>query len=105
MSGTEFEKAAGIGKAKKWKTSVRVSAEDGKQGEMVGDWLQVGLLYRDFCHLMPQMADIATHCQCHNSCASLTFSTTCMPLITKKPCHQLVYAHPHVPLDHQPKPV
>lgn len=42
MSGTEFEKAAGREKAKKWKTSVRVMAEGGKQGEMVGDWLQVG---------------------------------------------------------------
>lgn len=43
MSGTEFEKAAGREKAKKWKTSVRVKTEDGKQGEMVGDWLQVHL--------------------------------------------------------------
>lgn len=45
MSGTEFEKAAGREKAKKWKTSVRVKAEDGKQGEMVGEWLQVRLLF------------------------------------------------------------
>ncbi len=43
MSGTEFEKAAGREKAKKWKTSVRVAPINGKQGEMVGDWLQVRL--------------------------------------------------------------
>ena len=42
MSGTEFEKAAGREKAKKWKTSVRVASADGKQGEMIGDWLAVG---------------------------------------------------------------
>ena len=41
MSGTEFEKAAGREKAKKWKTSVRVAPVNGKQGEMMGDWLQV----------------------------------------------------------------
>ena len=44
MSGTEFEKAAGREKAKKWKTSVRVAPVNGKQGEMVGDWLQVWTL-------------------------------------------------------------
>ena len=41
MSGTDFERAAGREKAKKWKTSVRVLAESGKQGEMIGDYLQV----------------------------------------------------------------
>lgn len=41
MSGTDFERAAGREKAKKWKTSVRVLAEGGKQGEMIGDYLQV----------------------------------------------------------------
>lgn len=44
MSGTEFEKAAGREKAKKWKTSVRVAPVNGKHGEMIGDWLQVGIL-------------------------------------------------------------
>lgn len=43
MSGTEFEKAAGREKAKKWKTSVRVAPINGKHGEMIGDWLQVGV--------------------------------------------------------------
>ncbi len=41
MTGTEFEKAAGREKAKKWKASVRVAPTNGNQGEMVGDWLQV----------------------------------------------------------------
>ena len=41
MSGTEFEKAAGREKAKKWKASVRVAHANGQLGEMVGDWLQV----------------------------------------------------------------
>ncbi len=41
MTGTEFEKAAGREKAKKWKASVRVAPANGNQGEMVGDWLQV----------------------------------------------------------------
>ncbi|DBA86032.1 TPA: Lysine-specific demethylase 5A [Trebouxia sp. C0004] len=40
MTGTEFEKAAGREKAKKWKASVRVAPTYGNQGEMVGDWLQ-----------------------------------------------------------------
>ena len=43
MSGTEFEKAAGREKAKKWKASVRVAHVNGQLGEMVGDWLQVCL--------------------------------------------------------------
>lgn len=51
MSGTEFEKAAGREKAKKWKTSVRVASVNGKQGEMVGDWLQVIDGWRLKCHL------------------------------------------------------
>lgn len=41
MTGTEFEKAAGREKAKKWKASVRVAPTNGNQGEMVGEWLQV----------------------------------------------------------------
>ena len=44
MSGTEFEKAAGREKAKKWKASVRVAPVNGKQSEMVGEWLQVKFL-------------------------------------------------------------
>ena len=56
MSGTEFEKAAGREKAKKWKTSVRIAPVNGKQGEMVGDWLQVGWPCRVSCTTLCQQA-------------------------------------------------
>lgn len=56
MSGTEFEKAAGREKAKKWKTSVRVAPVNGKQGEMVGDWLQVWTACRPKCSAVCDLA-------------------------------------------------
>lgn len=63
MSGTEFEKAAGREKAKKWKTSVRVAPANGKQGEMVGDWLQVWISYQAFCTAVYDLAITLLCCQ------------------------------------------
>jgi hypothetical protein len=39
MTPTEFERAAGRGAAKKWKSSLRVRKADGRPGVTMGDWL------------------------------------------------------------------
>lgn len=76
MSGTEFEKTAGREKAKKWKTSVRIAPVNGKQGEMVGDWLQVWIAYQHLAQLSMTWpfyccAAVSMHNNAHGRCSSV----------------------------------
>ena len=79
MSGTEFEKAAGREKAKKWKTSVRVAPVNGKPGEMVGDWLQVWTACPASCAAVHNrvsfIAAVSMHSAAPGRCSSCVVGT------------------------------
>lgn len=76
MTGTEFEKAAGREKAKKWKASVRVAPTNGSQGEVVGDWLQVNAEYQPLGYSAHHMHEPSPSRERHEGC--YTDAVCCM---------------------------